>query len=137
MARLRGTVETCLYVDDLERAAAFYSDVLGMRAMTGDERFRALEIAPGHVLLLFVRGGTLEPVDTGNGIIPPHDGGGPVHVGFAIDLADLVEWERRLAEHRVPLESRVARPRGGRSIYFRDPDGHLVELLTPGVWPNY
>ncbi|HWQ03343.1 MAG TPA: glyoxalase, partial [Candidatus Nitrosotenuis sp.] len=26
---------------------------------------------------------------------------------------------------------------GGRSIYFRDPDGHSLELVTPGVWPNY
>ena len=27
--------------------------------------------------------------------------------------------------------------RGGQSIYFRDPDGHLVELATPGIWAIY
>lgn len=27
--------------------------------------------------------------------------------------------------------------RGGCSVYFRDPDGHLLELATPGVWINY
>ena len=26
---------------------------------------------------------------------------------------------------------------GGRSLYFRDPDGHLLELATPGVWEVY
>ena len=26
---------------------------------------------------------------------------------------------------------------GGESLYFRDPDGHLLELVTPGLWPNY
>jgi catechol 2,3-dioxygenase-like lactoylglutathione lyase family enzyme len=31
----------------------------------------------------------------------------------------------------------MAWPRGGTSLYFRDPDGHLVELATPGLWSIY
>jgi catechol 2,3-dioxygenase-like lactoylglutathione lyase family enzyme len=31
----------------------------------------------------------------------------------------------------------VGWPRGGRSVYFRDPDGHSVELATPGLWETY
>jgi catechol 2,3-dioxygenase-like lactoylglutathione lyase family enzyme len=37
----------------------------------------------------------------------------------------------------VAIESRMEWPRGGKSIYFRDPDGHLLEVLTPGVWAIY
>jgi catechol 2,3-dioxygenase-like lactoylglutathione lyase family enzyme len=37
----------------------------------------------------------------------------------------------------VNIESRVKWPRGGESIYFRDPDDHLVELVTPGTWAIY
>ncbi|HEX5778765.1 MAG TPA: glyoxalase, partial [Xanthobacteraceae bacterium] len=37
----------------------------------------------------------------------------------------------------IELESRVDWPRGGKSIYFRDPDGHLLEFATPGLWANY
>ena len=27
--------------------------------------------------------------------------------------------------------------RGGQSVHFRDPDGRLLELATPGLWPGY
>jgi len=37
----------------------------------------------------------------------------------------------------VPVESVVTWPRGAQSIYFRDPDENLVELITPGFWANY
>ena len=46
-------------------------------------------------------------------------------------------WEAQLADAGVAIEGRTKWPRGGESIYFRDPDGHLVELATPGLWPGY
>lgn len=49
----------------------------------------------------------------------------------------LADWEARLAQAEVEIEGRATWPRGGKSIYFRDPDGHLVELATPGLWPTY
>ena len=71
------------------------------------------------------------------GTIPPHDGHGPLHVAFAVAAADLPAWEQRLAAHKVAIEGRTDWPRGGQSIYFRDPDGHLLELATPGLWATY
>ena len=71
------------------------------------------------------------------GVIPPHDGTGPVHVGFGVDVAELSRWEEHLNTHRVQILTQMNWPRGGRSVYFRDPDGHLLELLTPGVWETY
>ena len=136
---INGVVETILYTDDLEGATAFYREVLGLAVMKGDgERFQALDAGANRVLLLFKRGATLtpQPVPSG-GVIPAHDGHGPHHIAFGIAAADYDTWCARLLERRIAIESETQWERGGRSVYFRDPDNHLVELVTPGIWPNY
>jgi len=135
---IRRVVETALYVDDLPRATAFYRDVLGLRVLSEDGgRLVAIDAGGATLLLLFRRGGTLEGVTFAGGHIPPHDSAGPAHVAFAIEMADLGAWEARLVAHGVALDGRVRWTRGGRSLYFRDPDGHSVELVTPGTWETY
>ncbi|MFC0200335.1 VOC family protein [Paracoccus rhizosphaerae] len=137
MPALSAILETALYVDDLDRAAAFYETVMGLPAIHQDARMRAYDVAGRGVLLLFVRGGTLEPVKTPGGMIPPHDGAGPLHLAFSIERGQLAEWQAHLDAHGVMIESTSEWPRGGRSVYFRDPDGHLLELATPGLWKGY
>jgi catechol 2,3-dioxygenase-like lactoylglutathione lyase family enzyme len=137
MPKLGGVIETALYVDDLDRARRFYEGVLGLTALTGDLRFLAYDIGGRSVLLVFRRGATLETVKLPGGTIPPHDGHGPLHVAFAVAADDLPEWERNLTAQGVAIEGRTDWPRGGHSIYFRDPDGHLIELATPGLWAIY
>jgi hypothetical protein len=36
----------------------------------------------------------------------------------------------------VVLETRLDWPKGASSLYFRDPDGHSLELGTSGLWEN-
>lgn len=130
-------LETCLHVEDLERSREFYADLFGYPLMMSDDRFCAFDVAGCQVLLLFVRGsdpdGTILPF----GWIPPHGTSGRAHLGIRIPLESLSAWKERLIERGIPVESSLTWPKGGTSIYFRDPDGHLLELLTPGVWPNY
>lgn len=132
-----GLLETSLYVDDLGRAARFYEATLGLERLFGDERLIALAVPGRSVLLLFRRGTTLETVHLPGGTIPPHDGDGSVHLAFAVSQSALPDWEERLGRESVPIEGRTRWPRGGESIYFRDPDLHLVELATPGLWTTY
>jgi catechol 2,3-dioxygenase-like lactoylglutathione lyase family enzyme len=137
MPRLTDLKETCLYVDNLARATEFYKQVLGLPPLVEDSRFCALDVAGRHVLVLFVRGSSTEGANLPGGVIPPHDGAGQIHVGFAVTAEEFPEWESHLRAHGVQILSEVSWPRGGRSVYFRDPDGHLLELLTPGVWSTY
>ena len=137
MPSLDRVLETALYVDDLGRAAAFYADVLGLAPLYADERLRAFSVGGRSVLLLFRRGASVETMRLPGGTIPPHDGSGPLHVAFAVAADELAGWEARLGERGVVIEGRTEWPRGGRSVYFRDPDGHLLELATPGLWSIY
>jgi catechol 2,3-dioxygenase-like lactoylglutathione lyase family enzyme len=137
MPTLNGVLETALYVDDLERARRFYEDVLHLSPIYEDARLAAYGVGGRNVLLLFRRGSSLETVKMPGGTIPPHDGHGPLHIAFAISASELPDWEERLRAHDVAIEGRTDWKRGGHSIYFRDPDGHLLELATPGLWTIY
>ena len=137
MLKTSRILETALYCEDLPETSAFYREVLGAVPLFEDDRLAALDAGGGTVLLLFRSGGSAAGVPLPSGFIPPHDGAGPAHIAMAITAADLPEWEKHLAGHGVVIESRVNWPRGGRSLHFRDPDGHSVELATPGVWTTY
>ena len=129
--RVKGVIETSLHVTDLEESVTFYRDVFGFTVARGPtDRMVALNIGQDQVLLLFKRGASQEPTVLPFGTIPAHDGGGRLHVTFGIKPTELDDWERRLRDARVGVESVVVWPEGGRSLYFRDPDGHAVELKT-------
>jgi catechol 2,3-dioxygenase-like lactoylglutathione lyase family enzyme len=137
MPKLERILETVLYTADLDRAAAFYGGVMGLPILHEDHRMRAFDVNGNGVLLLFPQGGSLQAVETPGGSIPPHDGSGPVHLAFAIPADELEPWRRHLEAAGVALEGRTQWPRGGVSVYFRDPDDHLLEIATPGLWQGY
>ena len=130
---VNGIVETSLYVDDVARAAEFYQRVLGFpvidttgKSLRADTRLCALRAGDRSVLLLFKKGGTKDT-----------NASGAIHVAFAVDRGQLPEWEEWLTQQGIVIESREKWKYGGESVYFRDPDGHLLELVTPGVWTIY
>jgi catechol 2,3-dioxygenase-like lactoylglutathione lyase family enzyme len=135
--RVNGVLETGLYVESIVRSRGFYRRIFGFDTLLDEERICVLDVAPAQVLILFERGGTLDPVPVGDSFIPAHDGSGPQHFALAIGVEDYDAWKSHLAQNGVAVESEVTWPRGGKSLYFRDPDGLLVELATPGLWANY
>jgi len=134
--RVSGVLETSLYVTDLERSRLFYQRLFGFEQFVLDDRMCALGVPGEQVLLLFRHGMTDDPAPAPGGFIPPHHGHGALHLCFAIPYGELAAWEAHLRAHDIPVESRLAWPHGGVSVYFRDPDGHSLEVATPGLWPN-
>lgn len=135
---LHGVLESALYVADLETSHRFYERVFGFRELLKDpDRLHALSVSGKQVLLLFRAGASTTWKEVPGGSIPPHDGRGKLHLAFAISKDDAGTWRERLQALGVPILSEVSFPNGGRSIYFHDPDGHVLELVTPGVWDIY
>jgi catechol 2,3-dioxygenase-like lactoylglutathione lyase family enzyme len=127
--RIEHLLEAALYADDLDRAEAFFRDVLGMELL-GKEAGRHVFFRAGQgVLLLFNPETTLK-----EGPFPVHGTQGPGHAALAISADSWDSWWRRLEEQGVRIEKEITWPRGGRSLYFRDPAGNLIELVTPGCW---
>lgn len=131
---IEGLLETSLYARDLKRTAAFYRDLFGLKALVNSPRLVAFEIARRSVLLVFQAGETAEDVVEPGGTIPGHDGSGRLHLALSISADDLDAWRKRLSERGVDIVGEYRWPRGGMSLYMRDPDGALVELATPGLW---
>jgi catechol 2,3-dioxygenase-like lactoylglutathione lyase family enzyme len=137
MPCITGLLETALYVADLARAKGFYAEDLQLTVMLDTPRLVALDAGRHGVLLLFRHGASRDDMPTRGGVVPGHDGSGPIHMAFAIAAEDYEPWRAHLAGRGIGLRSEVHWPAGGRSLYFDDPDGHVIELATPGLWPNY
>ena len=127
---LTGTIEVAIYVDDVPRAVTFYEKVLGLSVLEADTRLTAMA-AGRQILLVCLRGASVKLPKTA------HDAQGSQHVAFSVAGVDLPAWEAHLQANGVEIVETRAWARGGRSLYFRDPDGHLLELASPGVWSIY
>jgi catechol 2,3-dioxygenase-like lactoylglutathione lyase family enzyme len=126
-----GILESSLYVSDVARSARFYEKIFAFPVISDfGERGCAMQAGTRQVLLLFQKGGSRH-------VLSPHDADGELHIAFAIAAADLVRWEAWLAENGIAVEEKRTWELGGCSLYFRDPDRHLIEVATPGVWSIY
>jgi catechol 2,3-dioxygenase-like lactoylglutathione lyase family enzyme len=126
-----GILESSLYVSDVPSSVRFYEETFGFRVISEfGERGCAMHAGARQVLLLFKKGAS-------RAIQSPHDGDGELHVAFAIPSAELANWESWLPTRGIAVEEKKTWELGGSSLYFRDPDRHLIELATPGTWSVY
>ena len=129
-------LEAALYARDLLAAEQFYHDVIGLRVIARQPGRNVFFSCGRTVVLVFnPEETTRETVTVGGSSIPKHGAQGAGHVAFAVDPSTLTAWRERLRQAGVAIETEIAWPQGGHSIYCRDPAGNSVELATPSIWP--
>jgi catechol 2,3-dioxygenase-like lactoylglutathione lyase family enzyme len=132
-----GLLEAALYARDLIAAEEFYRDVLSLSIVARQPGRHVFFCSGGAVLLVFHPERTSgEAVYIGGQAIPKHGTQGAGHVAFAVAATTLPAWRRHLRRAGVAIGTEIDWPRGGHSIYFRDPAGNSVELATPSIWPR-
>jgi catechol 2,3-dioxygenase-like lactoylglutathione lyase family enzyme len=126
-----GILESSLYVSDASRSVHFYQETFGFLVISEfGARGCAMHAGPRQVLLLFKKGAS-------RGITSPHDGDGELHLAFAIPSDELPSWKLWLQQRGIAVEEKRPWESDGWSLYFRDPDRHLLKLATPGAWSVY
>ncbi|MEO7724902.1 MAG: VOC family protein [Chthoniobacterales bacterium] len=122
--------EAALYTSDLAAAKRFYHEVLGLEIVSSFED-RGMSFRCGATVLLVFNPARTRVADAG---VPTHGATGEGHIAFVIDESKIEPWRKRLKESGVAIESEIEWPEGGRSLYFRDPAGNVVELAPPSLW---
>jgi catechol 2,3-dioxygenase-like lactoylglutathione lyase family enzyme len=133
--QIDGVLETCLYAADLAAAERFYAEVLGLGVYSREPARHVFFRCGRAMLLVFDPARTsAAPGAVGGVPVPAHGATGAGHVAFRVPERELEAWRTRLGEAGVAVEAEIAWPRGGRSLYVRDPAGNSVELASPKLW---
>jgi catechol 2,3-dioxygenase-like lactoylglutathione lyase family enzyme len=107
---------------DQDRSAAFLADILGLPAPTTMFHFQVVELANGMTLDFAATSGEVQGQ----------------HYAFLVSEQEFDEIFGRIRAAGLPYWADPVRGRpgeinhddGGRGVYFPDPDGHNLEILT-------
>jgi catechol 2,3-dioxygenase-like lactoylglutathione lyase family enzyme len=143
-------VETCVYTSDLQKLKDFYVDGLGLE-LVSEEKHRSIFLKVGKSMLLIFKPEKTLMVeqykeDKENRkrfdieLFPPHGAITPpsiIHFALEIDKSDYDNSKKVLMANNIKIEKEIIWNEGSaKSIYFKDPSGNLVEIITNNhLWP--
>lgn len=107
--------EVAIFTEDVPATTTFYEQLVGA-PIVAEETIAVFDVN-GVELLVH------ETYPDDDGALPPED-----HYAFAVE--DLDETFTTLSENGLTVVREPAEYEWGRSAYFRDPDGRLVELTA-------
>ncbi|GAB0136191.1 hypothetical protein EsDP_00004503 [Epichloe bromicola] len=141
--KLGQIVETILYTSSVPRLTHWYMNMMRITPFLQSPRVAGFHLPNDGILLLFDRRQTtVDRTLSGpnSGVIPKHgtERGLGQHIAFACSgPAELSEWEEHFKASNVSVIARTNWELGGKSIYVKDWEGHVIEIMTRGVWPVY
>ena len=116
----------------------FYINTLGLEFVSEEKDRHVFLKAGQNMLLIFNPNKTLVSNGSKSTQLPPHGAFAPpsiIHFALEIDEQDYDTAKYVLNKKNIKIEKEVTWQKGTKSIYFRDPVGNLIELITPGSWP--
>lgn len=121
--------ETSLYVKDLDRTEAFYKDKLNLKVIGKSEGRHVFFKAGSSVLLCFIAEATKEDEK-----LPSHFADGDMHIAFEVPKDKYEEIKAQIRSQSIEIEHEQQWSEEYQSFYFRDPDGHSLEIVPAGMW---
>ena len=134
MPNFRSLAEVVLFVDDMERALAFYRDTLGLNLFSPPE-------LPGKFLQVGDQGGASGSTGVPQQIVlVPRPGGKQRagvdrservlhHIGLEVAIDDYEAVRRKLQDHGYEIRSGEHPFMSVEAFYVEDPDGNEVEIV--------
>ncbi|KAK7905516.1 hypothetical protein LTR67_000239 [Exophiala xenobiotica] len=157
-------LETCLMVNDIKASTEFYKTTFNLDPFMDTPRMSGFALGQ-TTLLLFQLGATAadSTMPDDRGTIPGHGpsqdildlllkrkqqpssdqrspSGSGLHQHFCLAVKspnDVTAWEKWFEDKNVKITAKVNWPRGGKSVYFADPDGNVGEVGSRGIWEHY
>ena len=134
MMKFTKIVETCIYSSELKEMKDFYMNKLGLDFVSEENGRHVFLKAGKSMLLIFNPESTLNDSIS---IFPIHGAITPpsiVHFALEINTTDYEKWKDLLSKKQINIEKEL-KIGNSRSVYFRDPSGNVVELITENAWP--
>ncbi len=120
--------EVGLYVKDLDRSKAFYHDLLGFPVISHVPNRHVFFRAGDTVLLCFIAETTKKDQLIG------HYAEGKQHIAFEAKEGEYEAWKDFLKANDIELLKEITWGNGKLSVYFEDPDGHMLEVIENKLW---
>ncbi|WP_291720801.1 VOC family protein [Bernardetia sp.] len=121
--------ETCLYVSDLDKTQNFYHNVLELPIISRKEDAFIFFRAGSDVLLCF-----MNEYAASQEHLPAHFANGNIHFAFEAKVEDYQLWKNKIKEAGIEITHEQEWKNNLMSFYFEDPNKHVLEIVSEGIW---
>lgn len=120
--------ETAINIKNIDATEHFYHHLLGLEIIAKSENYIFFRVGT-DLLLCFDTDKTKDQTT-----IPSHEARGIQHFAFECTTEDYEAWKMHISNQGIEIETEITWETNKKSFYFRDPDGHCVEIIEPLMW---
>jgi hypothetical protein len=115
---------------ELERVSAFYQNLFRLNPLLDTGRMIAMDVVNRNVLLLLKKELMDEPFPRPGEVVPSHGQADLNWMEWCMVSREIQSWKQRLEFEGITVENVCAWPSGAQSLFFRDLDRCIAELMV-------